>query len=370
MKALELENVSKSYKIVKKLADKQENQLLGLRNLTKFFLGETFSIIGTRTVTSITALDSVSFSVEPGQVVGLFGKNGSGKTTMLSILGGIFPQDSGTVRCFGYDYSTDLYQVRKYVVPVFGWLDAVTWAFTGRQNIEKFMIMHHVLPRQIMDQIDELAKEIDIYDRLDDRVARYSQGMRVKIQVMAAILLYRMRGRSLLLLDEPFIGLDVFVQRYLRDFVKYKMRKDNFAMFLATHQPEDIEEICDEVIVIDQGRIIAKDSVDNLRRMVKKAENIRIKYVPSNGEPLPKDLFQRRGILEHKSLKRGGYIELDLIVEDSRDTLAWLVSEMVKAGCGIASLNTHVIKFEDVLIRIIEENEKKKTTEAQRHGGE
>jgi ABC-type multidrug transport system ATPase subunit len=358
MKALELENVSKSYKIVKKLQDKGESRLLGLRNLTKFFLGETFSIIGTRAVTSITALDNVSFSVQPGQVVGLFGRNGSGKTTMLSILGGIFPQDSGTVRCFGHDYSTDLYQVRKYVVPVFGWLDAVTWAFTGRQNIEKFMIMHHVPPSHIVEQIDELAREIDIYDRLDDRVARYSQGMRIKIQVMAAILLYRMRGRSLLLLDEPFIGLDVFVQRYLRDFVKYRMRQDNFAMLLATHQPEDIEEICDEVVVINNGRIIAKDSVDNLRRMVKKAESIKIKYIPSNDKPLPVSLFQRRGILERKSLKRGGHIELDLIVEDSRDTLAWLVSEMVNAGCGITSLNTHVMKFEDVLVRIIEESEK------------
>ena len=71
---------------------------------------------------------------------------------------------------------------------------------------------------------------------------------------------------------------------------------------------------------------------------------------------LSRELFQRRGILEHKSLKRDGYIELDLLVEDSRDTLAWLVGEMVKAGCGITSLDTHVMKFEDVLIRIIEEN--------------
>jgi len=358
MKALELENVSKSYKVVKKLQDKEENRLLGLRNVTKFFLGETFSIIGTRAVTSITALNNVSFSVEPGQVVGLFGRNGSGKTTMLSILGGIFPQDSGVARCFGHDYSTDLYEIRKYIVPIFGWLDAVTWAFTGRQNIEKFMIMHHVAPSQVAGQIDELAKEIDIYDRLDDRIARYSQGMRVKIQIMTAILLYRMRGMSLLLLDEPFIGLDVFAQRYLRDFVKYKMRQDNFAMLLATHQPEDIEEICDEVMVIDEGRIIAKDSVDNLRHMVRKVEDIRIKYTPPNGEPLPADMFQRRGILEHKSLDRGGYVELDLVVEDSRDTLVWLVSEMVKNGCGITSLDTHVMKFEDVLVKLIEENSK------------
>ena len=167
---------------MKKLPDKGKTHLLGLRNLTKFFLGETFSILGTRTVTPITALDDVGFTIEPGQVVGLFGKNGSGKTTMLSIWGGIFPPDSGTVRCFGYDYGTDLYEVRKYVVPVFGWLDAVTWAFTGRQSIEKFMILHHVPPVQVMDGIDEIAKEIEIYDRLDDRVARYSQEMRVKFR--------------------------------------------------------------------------------------------------------------------------------------------------------------------------------------------
>ncbi|MCZ6676532.1 MAG: ABC transporter ATP-binding protein [Candidatus Poribacteria bacterium] len=354
MKALELENVSKSYKVVKKLRDEGETHLLGFRNLTKFFLGETFSILGTRTVTSITALDDVSFSIEPGQVVGLFGKNGSGKTTMLSILGGIFPQDSGTVRCFGYDYSTDLYEVRKYVVPVFGWLNAVTWAFTGRQNIEKFMMLHHVPPAQVAGQVDDLAKEIEIHDRLDDRVARYSQGMRVKIQVITAILLYRVRGRSLLLLDEPFIGLDVFSQRYLRDFVKYKMRHENFAMLLATHQPEDIEEICDEVIVIDEGRMVAKDSVDNLRRMVKKAENIQINYISSNGNALPDGFFQRTGVLEHRSLRRGKQIELDLLVEDSREALAWLVSDMVKAGCAITSLNTQPMKFEDVLVKIIE----------------
>jgi len=354
MKALELEDVSKSYKIVRKLPDKEENRLLGLRNLTRFFLGETFSILGTRAVTSITALDRVSFTVEPGQVVGLFGKNGSGKTTLLSILGGVFPPDSGAVRCFGHDLRTDLYEVRKFVVPIFGWLDAITWAFTGRQNIEKFMIMHHVEPSQITDQIDVLAREIELDDRLDDRAARYSQGMRVKIQVMTAILLYRMRGKSLLLLDEPFIGLDVFSQRFLRDYVKYQMRKDNFSLLLATHQPEDIEEICDQVIVIDQGRIIAKDSVDELRRMVKKAETIQIDYLAPDDQPLPDSFFQRGGVLEQKSLHRSDHVELSLLVEDSRSTLAWLVRDMVQAGCRLTSLHARAMKFEDVLIKLIQ----------------
>ncbi|NKB65678.1 MAG: ATP-binding cassette domain-containing protein [Candidatus Latescibacteria bacterium] len=353
-KALELQDVSKEYKIVRRKAGQGETRLLGLRKLTQFFLGETFSVLGTRSVASITALDRVNLSVGPGQVVGLFGKNGSGKTTLLSILGGIFPPDSGQVRCFGHDLSTQVDQIRQYVVPVFGWLDAITWAFTGRQNIEKFMIMHHVDPALIADQIDALAREIEIDERLDDRAARYSQGMRVKIQVMTAILLYRMRGRALLLFDEPFIGLDVFSQRYLRQFVKYQLRHENFATILATHQPEDIEEVCDEVIVIDQGRIIAQDSVEALRRRVKKAENIRLEYASPSGQPLADSFFAQDGVLECRSLTRDQVTEVDLLVEDSRATLSWLVGDLIRAGHQVVSLQTRAMKFEDVLVKLIE----------------
>ncbi|MEM7131662.1 MAG: ABC transporter ATP-binding protein [Chloroflexota bacterium] len=377
--ALELSNVSKSYTVVKQLTHVDQNNLLDLRKLTRFFLGETFSILGTRGTTSIQGLDNVSFTVEPGQVVGLFGKNGSGKTTLLSILGGIFPQDQGSVRCYGYDLASELYQVRKHVVPIFGWLNATTWSFTGRQNIEKFLIMHHVEPGPLSQQIEELAKELELYDRLDDRAARYSQGMRVKIQIIVAILLYRVHGYSLLLLDEPFLGLDFFTQRYLREFIKYQMQGENFTMLLATHQSSDIEEICDEVIVIDQGRIKAKDVVQKLRQSVRQTETIRVRYYTSeilindtftsksngtpngtsysthNGSPLPGSLIQRNGILEQKILSRQGKHELTLTVTNSQETLSWLISDMVHAGCHLTSVETQPMNFEDVLVKLIED---------------
>ncbi|TXH12160.1 MAG: hypothetical protein E6R03_13400, partial [Hyphomicrobiaceae bacterium] len=167
------------------------------------------------------------------------------------------------------------------IIPIFGWLDAITWAFTGRQNLEKFLLMHHVEPGPLAAEIDQLAQAIDLDDRLDDRAARYSQGMRVKLQVMAAMLLQRAYGHALLLLDEPFIGLDLFTQRYLRHLVGAELRRDNVAMLLATHQPEDIEALCDEVIVLDRGRVLAKDSVANLRRVVRKHESIHLRYAPT-----------------------------------------------------------------------------------------
>ena len=174
------------------------------------------------------------------------------------------------------------------------------------------------------------------------------------LQVIVAILLYRMRGRSLLLLDEPFLGLDVFSQRYLRDFVKYKMCGDGFSMILATHQHEDIAEICDEVVVLDKGRVIAKDSLDNLRLMVKRAETIQIEYQTPDGQPLPDWFFRRDGVLGQKTFRQDGRLRLSLLVEDSHSMLAWLVGAMVQAGCHLASVHTRPMAFKDVLVQLIE----------------
>ncbi len=350
--ALELEQLCKAYQVIKKVSQPTQIPTHQLQAVTRFLLGETFSAIGQRQVSAIPALDRVSFTVEPGQVVGLFGKNGSGKTTLLSILGGVFPADSGTVRCFGHDLATDLYQVRKYIVPIFGWLDAITWAFTGRQNIEKFLLMHHVEPGPLAAQIDELAQAIELDDRLDDRAARYSQGMRIKLQVIAAILLQRTYGRSLLLLDEPFIGLDLFSQRYLRHFIGQELRRDNFSMLLATHQPEDIEALCDEVIVLDRGQLIAKDSVTNLRRLVCKRESLHLVYAPDAQTSSP-SLAACPGVESVQTRQRNGLVETKLVVTDSGATLALLLPALLQANCRLVSIQSQAMTFGDVLLQLI-----------------
>lgn len=348
--ALELAQVCKSYQMIKKQL--APGQPLPLQQLTRLLLGETFSALGGRQVMAVPALTDVTFRVETGQVVGLFGKNGSGKTTLLSILGGIFPPDSGAVHCFGHHLGTEQTAVRNAIIPIFGWLDAITWAFTGRQNIEKFLLMHHVEPGPLAAQLDELAQAIELDDRLDDRAARYSQGMRIKLQVMAAMLLQRAYGQALLLLDEPFIGLDLFTQRYLRHFVGAELRRDNVSMLLATHQPEDIEALCDEVIVLDRGRVLAKDSVANLRRMVRKSESIRLSYAPTAEQPLP-DLTSGAGVQSAQVARRNGAVEVVLMVDDSSATLSWLLPQLLAAECRLLSVQTQPMTFGDVLITLI-----------------
>lgn len=350
--ALELVQVCKSYQMIRKRPTPAPIQPLPLQQLTRLLLGETFSALGGRQVMAMPALVDVTFRVEAGQVVGIFGKNGSGKTTLLSILGGVFPPDSGTVHCFGHSLQRDPAAVRKAIIPIFGWLDAITWAFTGRQNLEKFLLMHHVEPGSLAAEIDQLAQAIDLDDRLDDRAARYSQGMRVKLQVMAAMLLQRAYGHALLLLDEPFIGLDLFTQRYLRHLVGAELRRDNVAMLLATHQPEDIEALCDEVIVLDRGRVLAKDSVANLRRVVRKHESIHLRYAPTT-DHTPPDLAGCVGVQSWQATTRNGLVEFALTVEDSSATLSWLLPQLLAADCRLLSVQTQPMTFGDVLMTLI-----------------
>lgn len=353
--ALDVEDLCKAYQVVKKNSNAREPGHRWLNDARRLLLGETFDAFGARQVTPVAALDRVTFTIEPGQVVGLFGKNGSGKTTLLSILGGVFPADSGSVRCFGYDLRTEPRHVRNHVIPIFGWLDAITWAFTGRQNIEKFLLMHHVEPKPLAGQIDELAHAIDLGDRLDDRAARYSQGMRIKLQIIAAILLQRTYGRSLLLLDEPFIGLDLVTQRFLRRFVGEELRRSDFSMLLATHQPDDIEALCDEVIVLDRGRVLVKDSVVNLRRMVRQRESVQIIYAPAVEGRLP-DLSACACIDTHRTIRRNGHVESTLSVEDSSATLSWLLPQILQGNSRLLSVQTQPMRFSDVLLALIEDN--------------
>jgi len=350
--ALELAQVCKSYQLIKKRPTPAPSQPLPLQQLTRLLLGETFSALAGRQRMAMPALCDVSFRVEAGQVVGLFGKNGSGKTTLLSILGGVFPPDSGAVHCFGHDLRTDPAAVRKTIIPIFGWLDAITWAFTGRQNIEKFLLMHHVEPGPLAAAIDHLAHAIDLDDRLDDRAARYSQGMRVKLQVIAAMLLQRTYSHALLLLDEPFIGLDLVTQRYLRHFVATELRRDNAAMLLATHQPEDIEALCDEVIVLDRGRVLAKDSVANLRGMVRKRESIQLRYAPPV-DYMPPDLTGCAGVYSYAATRSNGIVACGLTVEDSSATLSWLLPQLLAAECRLLSVQAQPMTFGDVLLALI-----------------
>lgn len=208
-----------------------------------------------RTFGAVTAVDGLSLTVEPGQVVGLLGHNGAGKTTTVRLLAGLLAPDQGTVAVEGLDPVDQGSEVRRRL----GVLPARTVVddrLTGVANL-RFVAETHGLPREgLDDRIAAALAAFDLTDRGDERAGGYSTGMRQRL-ALARVLLPEPR---ILLLDEPTAALDPIAARQVRRTLAELARQRARTVVLCTHDLAEAEQLCDRVVVLQHGRVVAQGS--------------------------------------------------------------------------------------------------------------
>ena len=201
--------------------------------------------------TAVTAVDDVSFGVERGSVVGLLGPNGAGKTTTIkSILGMVLP-DSGSVRVEGIDMHE---HPRKAYAHVDAMLEGARndyWRLTVRENLRYFATISGVAPDSVAGRHERLLDQLDLRAKADEPVRDLSRGMKQKVSLASVLA----TDASVVFLDEPTLGLDVESSLTLR--------RDR-TVILSSHDMDVIEDVCDRVIIMNEGRVIADDSVEQL----------------------------------------------------------------------------------------------------------
>jgi ABC-2 type transport system ATP-binding protein len=211
---------------------------------------------------SVLALDRVDLSIPAGTVFGLLGPNGAGKTTLIKVLTGISDITSGGARVAGFDVRTESLNVRARI----GWVAAEVILdddFTARENLwlqAKLQALKDWEPRA-----DLLLKYFSLTERADDKVSKFSTGMRKKLEIALALL----HQPSVIFMDEPTIGLDVSTRRMLWDIVGGIHKEFGVTVLLTTHYIEEADALCDRIAIIDQGRIIAQGSPSELKSRVK-----------------------------------------------------------------------------------------------------
>jgi ABC-2 type transport system ATP-binding protein len=211
---------------------------------------------------SVLALDNVSLAIPAGTVFGLLGPNGAGKTTLIKVLTGISDITAGDASVAGFDVRTESMQVRARI----GWVAAEVILdddFSARENLwlqAKLQDLKEWEPRA-----DVLLSYFSLKDRADDKVSTFSTGMRKKLEIALALL----HQPQVIFMDEPTIGLDVSTRRMLWDIVQGVHREFGVTVLLTTHYIEEAEVLCDQVAIIDQGRIIAQGSPAELKARVK-----------------------------------------------------------------------------------------------------
>jgi ABC-2 type transport system ATP-binding protein len=206
------------------------------------------------------AVRDISFKIEEGELVGFLGPNGAGKTTTLKMLSGILHPSSGEAKVMGYVPWDRKKEFQKQFSLVMGQKNQLWWDLPP---IESFLLnkeIYEVDEKIFNETLEELVELLDVRDVINIQVRKLSLGQRMKCELIAALL----HQPKVIFLDEPTIGLDVVAQKNIRDFIKKYNQKNKTTIILTSHYMEDIKELCDRVILIDNGLIIYDGNLDSL----------------------------------------------------------------------------------------------------------
>lgn len=213
----------------------------------------------TRKFKDITAVDSISFTVNEGEVFGFLGPNGAGKSTTINVLCTILKPTSGNVFVSGCDVALKPHDVRKSIGIIFQ-DPSLDDRLTAEDNLKFHGHLYHMTGKEIDAKIPEVMNLVELYDKRRKFVRTFSGGMKRRLEIARGL----MHSPKILFLDEPTLGLDPQTRHHIWDYV-LKMRKETgLTIFMTTHYMQEAE-VCDRIAIIDHGKIVEVDTPDNLK---------------------------------------------------------------------------------------------------------
>ena len=222
---------------------------------------EAFNL--TKKFGNFEAVKGVSFAVEEGEVFGLLGPNGAGKTTAISMLTTVLKPTSGTARIGGYDILQDPMKVKETIGLVPQDL-ALYPTLSARTNLNFFGSIYGLRGKQLAERVDDVLEVVALTDRQKDAVEKFSGGMKRRVNIAAGLV----HHPRLLFLDEPTVGVDPQSRNHIFESVQKLNRERGMSIIYTSHYMEEVELLCSRVAIVDQGVIIAMDTIKNLVDML------------------------------------------------------------------------------------------------------
>lgn len=214
----------------------------------------------TKSFKALNAVDNISFTVNNGEIVGLLGENGAGKTTTLRMLATMLKSTSGSAIINEYDINKDSNKVRKEVGILFGGEVGLYDRLTAFENIMYFAQLNGINKEDATKHIDYLADILGMKEYINRRVGKFSRGMKQKVAIARSIV----HNPSVMLFDEPTIGLDVSSIKIVQDFI-LRCKKDGKAILFSSHSMNEVEKLCDRIIIINKGKLIEEGTANYLK---------------------------------------------------------------------------------------------------------
>lgn len=222
----------------------------------------------------VKAVTDINLSIEEGEIVGFLGPNGAGKTTTLKMLTGILFPTSGTCSVMGYKPTDRKPEMLRKLSLVMGNKQQLWWDLPATDSFLVFKELYEVPDALFKKRLDQLAEALQISDKVDTQVRKLSLGERMKCELVAALLY----APKVIFLDEPTLGLDVVSQKRIREFLQQLHKEDGSTIVLTSHYMQDVQELCQRVIIIDHGSTVFEGTLEKLSEMDSGESQIQLQF--------------------------------------------------------------------------------------------
>lgn len=307
----------------------------------------------TKSYGDVVVVDNVSFVVESGEILGFLGPNGAGKTTTMRMLTGYLPPTDGTARIVGYDVFKDSLKVRRRIgylpeqVPLYQDMSVTTYLnFVARVKATE--------PKTRVDMINEILLNCGLKEVENKIIGKLSKGFRQRVGLAQALI----GNPSVLILDEPTTGLDPRQIAQIREMIK--QLAFGHTIILSTHILPEVSMVCDKVVIINNGKIVAQDSVENLTKELTKTQ-MTFLTVHGPSRLVKESLKTVQGVLvvESKPSEEEDIHDYIVHAQLDRDIRELLARCVVDSGYGLMELKAYALSLEDIFLQL--------TTKENRH---
>lgn len=248
-----------------------------------------------------TALDNVSLHINQGEIFGLLGPNGAGKTTLISIIAGLLQHETGAIEVFQYPLKENRQKIKQMINIVPGFTHLAS-SLTIDEFLREYSLLYEV--KDWKKKKEQLIKLLELEGKRDDELRTLSSGYKQRALLAKALL----TNPKLLLMDEPTVGLDVDIAIKMRGIIK-RLKQQGYTILLTTHNMFEVEELCDRIALIRQGKIVVVGTIDEVKKLIIEKNGIEIEC--ENPRKVKRLLEKEKYVQSIKDLPNGCIVYVD-----------------------------------------------------------
>lgn len=291
-------------------------------------------------------LDNISFNVEKGDIFGLIGPNGAGKSTLINIITGIIDPETGSASIGGFDIKKDPIKAKKFIGLVPQEL-ALFETMSAYDNLEFFATLYGLKRKVLKDKIDDVLELVGLSDKREKKVKTFSGGMKRRLNLAVAI----MHEPEIIILDEPTVGIDPQSRNHIFQYIKEINKEKNTTVIYTSHYMEEVEFLCDDIFILDEGKEIAYGSKSSVKKMISTNNKVHVETY-NVIKDLISSIENLKGVIDAKS----NYKDIDLLVEEKEFSVKSLLDIMEKEGANIKNINVKEPNLEEVFLALTGKN--------------